>query len=328
MTAQRKRGGLRAALAGLSDALQWRLLVLWTLGLLLPAVLATLPLWRTLAARFDHAVGADAIASRLDVPAIADVLVGLGPASGTLGASLAASALFALLLLPWLHGMTLASIRASHRLGFAGLLQGGLAEYWRMLRMTLWSLLPLGAALALGSLAMKAADERAATAILEADAKSAQRMALGAMVVLFLLAHVSVEAARGVLGAEPARRSVVRAWGRGVLLLLRRPLAVSLGYLVPTLVGVLLAGGFGALRLAGAGPSWTALVAGFLLAQLLAASLSWGRNARLFALADLARHDAQRRGARHGHVAGHDGHAHATHALATPGRSTAGLAVG
>jgi len=328
MTTQRKRGGLRAAFAGLGNALQWRLLLLWTLGLLLPAVLATLPLWRALAARFDHAVGADAIAARVDVPAIADVVVGLGPAGGALGASLAASGLFALLLLPWLHGMTLASIRAGHRLGFAGLLHGGLAEYWRMLRMTLWSLLPLGAALALGSLAMKAADERAATAILEADAESVQRLALGAMLVLFLVAHATVEAARGVLGAEPARRSVVRAWGRGVLLLLRRPLAMSLGYLLPTLVGVLLAAGFGALRLAGAGPSWTALLAGFGLAQLLAASLAWGRSARLFALADLARHDAQRRAARHGHVAGHDGHAHATHALPTPGRATAGLAVG
>ena len=328
MTTQRKRGGLRAAFAGLGNALQWRLLLLWTLGLLLPAVLATLPLWRALAARFDHAVGADAIAARVDVPAIADVVVGLGPAGGALGASLAASGLFALLLLPWLHGMTLASIRAGHRLGFAGLLHGGLAEYWRMLRMTLWSLLPLGAALALGSLAMKAADERAATAILEADAESVQRLALGAMLVLFLVAHATVEAARGVLGAEPARRSVVRAWGRGVLLLLRRPLAMSLGYLLPTLVGVLLAAGFGALRLAGAGPSWTALLVGFGLAQLLAASLAWGRSARLFALADLARHDAQRRAARHGHVAGHDGHAHATHALPTPGRATAGLAVG
>ena len=100
MTAHRKRGGLRAAFAGLGTALQWRLLLLWTVGLLVPALLATLPLWRTLADAFDHAIGVDAIAARLDLPVFIDALGDLGPAGGVLGASLAASALFALLLLP------------------------------------------------------------------------------------------------------------------------------------------------------------------------------------------------------------------------------------
>lgn len=326
MTAQRKRGGLRAAIAGLGASLQWRLLLLWTLGLLVPALLATLPLWRLLATGFDHAVGAEALAARLDLPAFADALGALGPAGGALGASFAGSALFALLLLPWLHGMTLASIRAGHRLGFTGLLQGGLAEYWRMLRMTLWSLLPLGAATALGAVAMHAANVRAASAILEADADSARRLATCALVVLFLLAQATAEAGRGVLGAEPARRSVVRAWGRGVLLLLRRPLAMALAYLLPTLVGVLLATGFGALRVLVAGPSWTALLAGFVLAQLLVAALGWGRSARLFALADLARYDAQRRGVRHGPMQ-HGNGGHALHAQAGTGRPASGLAI-
>jgi hypothetical protein len=327
VTAQRKRGGLRAAVAGLGAALQWRLLLLWTLGLLVPALLATLPLWRMLANGFDHAVGVDAIAARLDLPAFIDVFGDMGPAGGALGGSLAGSALFVLLLLPWLHGMTLASIRAGHRLGFAGLLQGGLAEYWRMLRMTLWSLLPLGAALALGGVAMKAADATAASAILEADADSAQRWATVAMAVLFLFAHATGEAARGVLGAEPARRSVVRAWGRGLLLLLRRPLAMSLAYLLPTLAGVLLAAGLGALRVLVAGPSWMALLAGFVLVQLLVAALGWGRSARLFALADLARHDAQRRGVRHGPMQHEHAARHALHAQAGTGRPASGLAI-
>lgn len=326
MTAHSKRSGLRAASAGLRDALQWRLLLLWTIGLLLPALLATLPAWRLLASHFDHAVGADGIAARFELTAFADALGELGPAGGVLGASLAGSALFALLLLPWLHGMTLASIRAGHRLGFAGLLQGGLAEYWRMLRMALWSLLPLAAALAVGAAAMKAADARGADAILEADAKSAARVALCVAVLAFLVAHATAEAARGVLGAEPARRSVVLAWGRGLLLLLRRPLAMALAYLLPTLAGVLLAAGFGALRIAVAGPAWTSLLAGFVLAQLVAAALGWGRGARLFALADLARHDARRRGARHGRIASHGVQAHAMHG-AVPGRPASELAI-
>jgi len=326
VTAHSKRSGLRAAFAGLRDALQWRLLLLWTVGLLLPAMLATLPAWRLLASRFDHAVGADGLATRFELTAFVDALANLGPAGGALGASLAGSALFALLLLPWLHGTTLASIRAGHRLGFAGLLQGGLAEYWRMLRMTLWSLLPLAAALAIGAAAMKAADARAADAILEADAKSASRAALFVAALAFLVAHATAEAARGVLGAEPARRSVVRAWGRGLLLLLRRPLAMALAYLLPTLAGVLLAAGFGALRIAAAGPAWTSLLAGFVLAQGIVAALGWGRSARLFALADLARHDAHRRGARHGRIAAHEAQAHAMHAPVA-GRPAAGLAI-
>lgn len=326
MTAQRKRGGLRAALAGLGGALQWRLLLLWTLGMLLPAALATLPLWATLSARFDHAIGADALAGRLDPVAFIEALGDLGPGGPGFLAGVAGPALLALLVLPWLHGMTLASVRAGQRLDFGGLLRGGLAEYWRMLRMTLWSLLPLGVALAAGAMAMKAADARAVDAILEADAKSAKQLATAAMLVLFLVAHATVEAGRGVLGAEPARRSVVRAWGRGVLLLLRRPLAMSLGYLLPTLVGVALAAGFGAARVMVAGPSWTALLVGFVLAQLLAAALGWGRSARLFALADLARHDAQRHGVRHAPVQqGQSGHA--LHGQAASGRPASGLAI-
>ena len=44
--------------------------------------------------------------------------------------------------------------RASTRPGFAELIQGGVREYGRLLRMLLWSALPLGVAAGLGALGM------------------------------------------------------------------------------------------------------------------------------------------------------------------------------
>jgi hypothetical protein len=312
----RKRSGLRAAFAGLRAGLQWRLLLLWTLGLLLPAVLATLPLWRALSAQFDHAVDPAAIAARLDVMAMFDAISAFGPAGGAIGGGLLGASLFVLLLAPFLTAMTLASIRSGRSAGFAVLLQGGVAEYWRMLRMTLWSLLPLGVALGLGAVAMKAADQQAADAILQADADAAKRFATIAMAVLFVFAHASVEAGRGVLGADPVRRSVVRAWGRGLMLLLRRPLATLLAYALPTLLAAAVALVFVVLRVQAGAGTVPGFIGGLLLAQLIVAALAWGRNARLQALADLARDMLARRAQRHGRArtAEPAHHAHALHA--------------
>ncbi len=39
--------------AALIAALQWRVVVLWTIGLLLPTLVVWLPLWRTLGGIFD-----------------------------------------------------------------------------------------------------------------------------------------------------------------------------------------------------------------------------------------------------------------------------------
>ena len=52
-----------------------------------------------------------------------------------------------LLLSPWLAGAAVTASRTPERLGFGELVRGGIAEYGPMLRMLLWSVIPLGVAL-------------------------------------------------------------------------------------------------------------------------------------------------------------------------------------
>lgn len=291
----RKRSGLSALVTGLGDALQWRLLLLWIAGLLLPTAIVALPVWRSLAAQFDHSLQADRIASAFEPMAMFQAIGNIGENGVWFGAVGLGAAVLALLLSPWLAGMVVASIRTGYPLGFAALVGGGAREYGRMLRMLLWSLLPLGIAFGIGAVLLGIADKQTENAILAADVDRARNIALGALTVLLLIAHASIEAGRGVIASDPARRSVVRAWGRGAMLLLRRPITTLLVYLGTALVGYGLAFGIGLLRLQASGPGWLELVLGVALVQLLVAAIAWGRSARLYAMADLARDDASRR---------------------------------
>ena len=74
-------GAKSGLLHALRPALQWRLMLLWLLGLLLPALVASLPVWRMFGAAFDHTVGAAAYAHRLDLAAMTD-LASLHPPAG------------------------------------------------------------------------------------------------------------------------------------------------------------------------------------------------------------------------------------------------------
>lgn len=291
----RKRSGLRALLAGLGDALQWRLLLLWALGLLLPTAIVALPVWRSLAAQFDHSLQVERIASAFEPMAMFGAIGNISESGAWFGGAGITALVLTLLLSPWLSGMVVASIRTGYPLGFTGLIGGGAREYGRMLRTLLWSLLPLGIAFGIGAAAMGMADRSTADAILSADVDRARNIALVVAAVLFVVAHASVEAGRGVIASDPARRSAVRAWGRGFMLMLRRPVATLLVYLGTMLVGYGLALGFGLLRVQASGSGWLALLLGLLLTQLLVASIAWGRSARLYAMADLARDEQLRR---------------------------------
>lgn len=288
-----RRRGFAALGAALAAALQWRLLLLWLLCTLLPAALATLPLWTTLQATFGHSVHAGDIAAGRNVGLLLHGLGLLGEHGGGAIAigTLAASALM-LLLSPFLTGMVVASLRAGRRLGFGELVGGGCAEYWRMLRMLLWSVLPLGVALAIGGAAFAIASHATDAAILPSEVTRASRIALAVAVVAFVLLHASVEAGRGWLGADAGLRSVVRAWWRG--LRTRRPLATLGIYLGATVPALLLALLFAWLRVRLDGVGGAAFAAGFLLTQAIALALAWGRIARLYGLAGLAADTAAR----------------------------------
>src|SRR5690606_23816013 len=166
---------------------------------------------------------------------------------------------------------------------------GGLAEYWRMLRMMLWAVLPIGLAVLRGGLVLGAQQSGTEDASLASEVEAATRTGRLVMRVLGLPGHVTLRPGRGWLGAAPGLRSVVRAWWRGLKLLLRRPLATLLVYVVTCIAGFGLAALLGWLRLAVDGIGAGAAVLSFLVGQAIVLALAWGRIARLHGLAAIAR---------------------------------------
>ena len=263
-------------------ALQWRLLLLWLLALALPLALANLPLWLALAGPLDHSLLGTQLVEGFEIPVLVETLMALGQRGYSPASSLGAGLVF-VLLLPWLTGIVIAAARASERLGFAALLKGGLAEYWRMTRLWVWALLPLGLAGAAGAGVLHLAKEHGLTLTLEADADHLKQAALALAGLLFLLAHATVDAARAQLVIEPRRRSVILAWWRATRLLVRRPGRFLL-YLLITAAGLALAALLGWLRIQVPAVSALSFVLALLLGQALVLALAWMRSARLFAL--------------------------------------------
>ena len=288
-TSTTRTNGLTLTTRASRAALQWRLLLLWAGLLLIPAILAVIPLWRTLSASLDQAVHAAALAHKLDLMTLADLVANTGRNGAAISQAAITGIVLALLLSPLLSGLVVTAARAPAPLGFGPLLTGAFSEYGRMLRMLLWSIVPLGVALAIGAGALKLADKQAAKAILEADADLARHLALLLTGVLFLLACATLDAGRAALAVDRRRTSAVKAWWRGLGMLRRRPLASLAIYLVITLLGLVLYALLGVARLNLAAPGPLAIVAGFLVTQLAALVLAWMRSARLFALIDVKR---------------------------------------
>lgn len=272
----------------LAHALQWRLLLAWMAATLLCALLAALPAWNWLASQLNHALQASDIATGKAPLRLIEAMMADEAPLAVLFENVSSSAILMLLLSPLLAGATVAAARSRAPLGFGDLLRGGISEYGPMLRLLLWSVIPLGAAVTVALLGIGANEKIHAQAILAADIERGRNIALVVGGVLLLLAHAGIEAGRGWLAADARLRSAFKAWWRGVKLLCRRPLAVLSAYLVPTVCSLLLALLVVVLRqridASGLG--------GFLLAMLLgcaiAGTLAWGKIARLFALRALA----------------------------------------
>lgn len=270
--------------------LQWRLLLLWLLVLLLPTAIAALPIARLLGAQFDYAVQARQWASQFDGIALAELVSVFSGSAGTaLSSAVLLGAVFSLLLSPWLTGTVFVAVRAHTVPGFTALIVGGLKEYGRFARMLLWSLLPMGIALAMYAGLSGMADDYAEKAILEADAKRIGWMATVAGGLALVLAHASIETGRAWLGIDLSRHSAIRAWWRGCRLLLRRPFSVLGIYLLSTALAALI---YLPLLLARAHtPAVGAfgVIGAFVLAQLAVAAIAWGRAVRLASLGALVR---------------------------------------
>jgi hypothetical protein len=283
------RTALRAAL-GRRGALQWRLLLWWALLLLLPTLVATLPLWQMLSASLDHSPYAARLAERLDLIAFAD-LVGAAKDrhAPALGAGGIVGLVLTLLLSPLLSGMAVAAAHAQQAPGFGALLAAGTQWYPRLARMLVWSIVPLGVAGLLGAEAYRLAGKVTETALLESVAQRASHLATLATVALLVLAHATVDAGRAVLASDHRRNSAVAAWWRGCGLLLRRPLALLGTYVSVTVVGLVAAGVLALVRTRVPALGTFGTIGAVVLAQLVVVVLGWMRAARLMALAALVR---------------------------------------
>ena len=283
----------RAAVpAALFRALHWKLLLLWVLATLGCALLAALPVRSWLGSVLDHSLQSEAIANGQAPMHLIDAMMASTAPLATLGANVRIAASLMLLLSPLLVGATLVASRSAVRLGFGDLLRGAIGEYWPLLRLLLWSILPLGAAVALYGALAGIGGKANEHAILASSVEHWNDLAMGAAGLLLVLAHASVEAGRGWMAADPNLRSAIRAWWRGAALLVRRPIAVLSAYAFPWLLAALLALALLWLRQhSGAG-----LTLGLLFSCLISGALAWGKVARLFALRTLASDRRQGRG--------------------------------
>jgi hypothetical protein len=268
-------------------ALQWRLPVLTGVALLLPVLIVVAPAWMVLDAQLSYSVQAATLARQLDLAAITDLLaVGQQHAMAVQLALVTALACTALLS-PLLAGATVTAARSPAPPVLRALLEGGMAEYPRMLRMLVWSAVLMGVALWLGNFLAGLASP--AEALLPTDGQVAGYAANAATVLLVWMALVTVDAGRAVLAADRRRTSALRAWWDGIALLRRQPVAALGSYAVLGAVGFGVAGLLGLGRLHFPAGSLAGDVAAFVLTQVIALLLAWFRTARLFALVTVAR---------------------------------------
>lgn len=271
---------LRAARA----ALQWRLLLLWTIALLLPTLVLALPFWSHFSASFDYSVHVADLAQRLDLSNVADLMT--DPARNPLAMKLGAGAavVMTLLLSPLLTGAVATAARFEGRPRLRDLFAGAVAEYPRMLRMLLWAVVPLGAALAVSAGLRNLADSGADTAITPADGEYLRAAAAIVTALLLALVLATLDAGRAVLAADRRRRSAVIAWWHGLRLLARRPGSMLGSYLAISIVGLLAAAALGLARIHVPRVGTAGFLFALLLTQTIALLLVWMRGARLFAL--------------------------------------------
>lgn len=285
----------RLSRRSLAHALQWRLLLLWVVLLLLPTLIAMLPISGYLGGLLDHSPHAKELIATMDGSTFTEVLRQLNDAgaSTAIGGGFLAALLILLIVSPALAGAAVAAARSDEPLRTGALLRGAGENYGRMLRLGLLvSGIPLAVAAIPGGLAFKLAKSAAEKATLESQAIRGQRIALVVALVAFFLAQLTLDAGRAQFAAQPERRSAFLAWWSGVKLLLRRPSKVLGLGLTTAVVCLGLAAALFLLRLrivqSGAG----GVVLAFVLAQLAVAAVGWHRASRIIGLTELASADA------------------------------------
>lgn len=286
--------GPRALLESLMFAVQWRVWLIWIVVLALPAVFGVMPLQAALADALDHLPQAEQLAQGFTLAQFGDLMRVLSDGGGY-SVAIIGSLLVLALLAPWMTGVAITAARAQRSPRFGELFAGGLAEYLRQLRLLLWAIVVYLAAFMVFVLVSYWANERASGLMLESSARYGEWLATVVGLLSFVVAHASIEAARAFLVVRPNDGGALRAWWRGVKLLVRRPLSSFGLYLGVLLLGLIVAGLIAILRIQVAAIGWSMLLMALLLTQLGVAATAWGRLARLRALAHLAQDEALQR---------------------------------
>jgi hypothetical protein len=271
---------------------QWRYLLVFVLGTLLPALVVLAPVHGFFKALFDHSTRAGELVSSLDSAAFFEVMRQLNePDAEGIHGALFGALLVAFVLAPALAGAAAAVARVEGEgpVRLRDLLAAAGSYYPRMFRMAVVSLLPVGVAMVLAALLLKLADRADAHAVLESTASRNATLAWIGAAILVWLAQSSVEVGRAVLVAEPGRRSAFLAWWRGMRLFVRRGWQVLGVCFVTGVAAVLVAGLLTAvrLRLPVSGPVTIAIE--LLFAQAAVAAIGWGRASRMAGLVKVVR---------------------------------------
>jgi len=277
----------------LRGAMQWRLWLLWIAVTGLCALIGALPVLNWLGGVLDNSLLGDAVGSGKAPALLIEAMMARD--TPPLAGGMQVATVLMLLLAPFLTGAAVAAARSPATLGFGDLIRGGISEYGPMLRMLLWSVIPLGVAILAAVTIMGVNETANEQAVLASELDTGRRIGWIVGGLLWVLAHASLEAGRGWLAADGRLRSALKAWWRGLKMLLRRPVAVLSLYLVTTVAGLLLA-----VLMIGVRQHIDANTGlGFVLSMLagfgIAAALAWSRIARLIGMYLLAQDMHSRR---------------------------------
>ena len=273
---------------------QWRLLLIWWAAHLMPAVIAGLPLMAFFERHLGHSTRASSLLPRLDGPSLLELarLLGENGSGPAIGFGLGGGVLVLLMSAPFAAGAAIAAAQTDDALDLRRLSAAAAGLYGRMLRTLLGGLVLLAAACGIAAGAFALANHANNRLLSETTADRNWLLASIPAALAIFVAHLLVDTARAQFAADNSRRSAVLALGRAVRLFVKRPLKIVVIGLTGGAAALLPAALFMGLRLELKQTSAVVIGLAWLLAQAAQASIGWGRNTRLFALAELSRADA------------------------------------
>jgi hypothetical protein len=264
-------------------------------SLLIPAAEVALPLALFFHSNLAYSTRAQEVIAGIDGSTTIELVRQLGEPNRMLaiGIGLAGGLLSLFLIAPAMAGMTVAAAAANdERLKLRRLFVGAGEFYARMLRTSLVGLVPLGAGGVIAWVILRAISKANQRATWETLAHARLGIGILAGALAVFLFHLLVDEARAHFAADPSRRSAVLALWAAVRLLVRRPVCVITLGALGTGIAFLIPAVLMALRLqVNQDNVWRISIA-WLFAQGAHLAVGWGRGARIFGFAELARADA------------------------------------